>query len=443
MLRTIILFNLCMATCFTIAIADDDEWILTFNSTNVNKLEMGSSTEIAFSAHTNTSLNNKHLQLQVISSDEDVAYTSRQFFDLSQNRNTWTFSFNLTSEFLGYTKLYLRVVELENNTIVSVKNSSDAHMNIEVVRKPQLIDKIFVICVAGLMSIIFINLGCALDVEQLKQCVRKPIAPAASFFAQFLVLPILSFFYAKLVFPNSVPMQLGLFFTGISPGGGASSVWALLLGGNINLSIVLTTAGTLECFIMIPFWVLFLGQHIFTMGEMPVPYSRIGSSIVALIIPLCIGYSIQKFLPRVSRIMIRVLMPLSSCLIIFIIVFATVTNLYLFKIFSWKIILAGALVPWTGYLIGLLTSLSARLSCPDIISMTIESGIQNTGIAIFMLKFCLGQPAADLTTVIPVAVALMTPIPLLIGFIVKKYFGKKHGIVENQDPASESMLKKK
>lgn len=88
---------------------------------------------------------------------------------------------------------------------------------------------------------------------------------------------------------------------------------------------------------MIPFWILFLGKHIFTMGEMPVPYSRISSSIIALIIPLCIGYSIQKFLPRVSRIMIRVLKPLSSCLIIFIIIFATVTNLYLFKIFSWEV----------------------------------------------------------------------------------------------------------
>lgn len=43
-------------------------------------------------------------------------------------------------------------------------------------------------------------------------------------------------------------MQLGLFFTGICPGGGASSVWAILLGGNINLSIVLTTVGTLESF---------------------------------------------------------------------------------------------------------------------------------------------------------------------------------------------------
>jgi len=88
---------------------------------------------------------------------------------------------------------------------------------------------------------------------------------------------------------------------------------------------------------MIPFWIVFLGKQIFNVGEMPIPYSRIGSSIVALIIPLCIGYCIQKFLPRASKIMVRVLKPLSSCLIIFIIVFAIVTNLYLFKIFSWKV----------------------------------------------------------------------------------------------------------
>lgn len=108
-------------------------------------------------------------------------------------------------------------------------------------------------------------------------------------------------------------------------------------------------------------------------------------------------------------------------------------------------------------------SVFVRLSNPDIISMTIESGIQNTGIAIFMLKFCLGQPAADITTgntnlflryflykylnqiivflVVPVAVALMTPIPLLIGFIIKKCYRKKDEIIANQDPATESMLK--
>lgn len=37
----------------------------------------------------------------------------------------------------------------------------------------------------------------------------------------------------------------------------------------------------------------------------------------------------------------------------------------------------------------------------------------------------------------------MTPIPLLMAFLIKKCFGKNEGIVANPDPAAESMLKNK
>lgn len=56
----------------------------------------------------------------------------------------------------------------------------------------------------------------------------------------------------------------------------------------------------------------------------------------------------------------------------------------------------------------------------DCIAISIEAGIQNTGIAIFILRFALGQPQADLTTVIPVSVAIMTPFPLLFYYLYLK-----------------------
>jgi len=114
-----------MATCFTTAIAAND-WIFTFNNTD-GELEMGSNTKIVFYAQTNATWQNENLQLQVISSDEDVAYPSRHFFDLPRNNsmpsNLWENSFNLTSEFLGYTKLYFQVVkigEFEYNMLILV-----------------------------------------------------------------------------------------------------------------------------------------------------------------------------------------------------------------------------------------------------------------------------------------------------------------------------------
>lgn len=56
----------------------------------------------------------------------------------------------------------------------------------------------------------------------------------------------------------------------------------------------------------------------------------------------------------------------------------------------------------------------------DRLAIAIEAGVQNTGIAIFVLRFALGQPQADLTTVIPVAVAIMTPFPLLMYYMYLK-----------------------
>lgn len=51
-----------------------------------------------------------------------------------------------------------------------------------------------------------------------------------------------------LLFPNSPEMQLGLFFTGASPAGGASNTWTVILGGNLDLSITMSTTSTLSAF---------------------------------------------------------------------------------------------------------------------------------------------------------------------------------------------------
>lgn len=43
-------------------------------------------------------------------------------------------------------------------------------------------------------------------------------------------------------------MQLGLFFTGCSPAGGASNMWTVILGGNLDLSVTMSTTSTLAAF---------------------------------------------------------------------------------------------------------------------------------------------------------------------------------------------------
>lgn len=91
---------------------------------------------------------------------------------------------------------------------------------------------------------------------------------------------------------------------------------------------------------MTPVWIFTLGKVIFEDAQLEVPYARIAESVFGLIVPLVIGFLIQRYFPRVGRFLVRILKPVSSLLIIFIVVFAIVTNLYLFKLFTWEVRLA-------------------------------------------------------------------------------------------------------
>ena len=108
-------------------------------------------------------------------------------------------------------------------------------------------------------------------------------------------------------------------------------------------------------------------------------------------------------------------------------------------------------LPWIAYVVGWCIATLFKQKHEDRVAIAIEAGIQNTGIAIYILRTTLDQPQADLTTVvseifankcfdtadlllissynynlvefllqIPVSVALMTPIPLLFYFIYLK-----------------------
>ncbi|XP_011877319.1 PREDICTED: ileal sodium/bile acid cotransporter [Vollenhovia emeryi] len=376
-----------------------------------------------------------------ISADQSIA-TLKMHEDVWTNQTSRSGFINVTGVFLGRTKLTFIVEGIETNEKRYSRREEDAALII-VIREERTIDTVFTISVAILVSILYINFGCALDWDVCRATLRRPIGPAIGFLCQFLIMPLLSFLIGYLLFPDRPELQIGMFFTGISPSGGASNMWTLLLDGNLNLSIAMTTLCTIAAFGMMPFWVFTLGRYIFAQGEIAVPYSHIASFVIGLIIPLAIGFFIQKKLPRVSKILVRVMKPCSVVLIIFIIIFAITTNLYMFKLFSWKIIFAGMCLPWLGFTFGFIVAKVCKQPRADVRAIAIETGIQNTGVAIFLLRFTLKSPADDLTTVVPVSAAMMTPVPLTVLFIIKLIYQyrqrRKAEVTLDQVPSLEKL----
>lgn len=116
-------------------------------------------------------------------------------------------------------------------------------------------------------------------------------------------------------------------------------------------------------------------------------------------------------------------------MIIFIVVFGTYANLYMFRVMTWEMFLATAINVWSGMFIGLALSRSFKKPLEDMIAIAIETGVQNTGVSIVVLILSLPQPDADLASAVPVAASLMTPIPLTIAYFVlklRRFYTKRH-----------------
>ncbi|KAK6022437.1 sodium bile acid symporter family protein, partial [Ostertagia ostertagi] len=214
---------------------------------------------------------------------------------------------------LGKTGLRLRLVRAENWSDIDdswkvPEKLDDNPRNLLDVWVRRSMDSerwthIFVASVVVLITFANILMGCELDMSAVYETIRRPVAPAIGFAAQFVIMPLLAYGIAKTVFVSRglFSLALGLFITGCSPGGGASNFWTLLLDGNVNLSVTMTFVSTLASLAMMPFWISILGKEFLqgfsTEAKIQIPYAKITRSLVALVVPLLIGIAIKKWRP--------------------------------------------------------------------------------------------------------------------------------------------------
>ena len=97
----------------------------------------------------------------------------------------------------------------------SNKVLTESVLNVSIVRKKTIQSKVFSYSVAILVSLAYINMGCAMDLEVVRETIKKPIGPLIGFLCQYLMMPLLSYALGFIFGTKSVAMRLGLFVTGI------------------------------------------------------------------------------------------------------------------------------------------------------------------------------------------------------------------------------------
>ncbi len=153
------------------------------------------------------------------------------------------------------------------------------------------------ILIVPLIQIIMFGMGTTLSIKDFKRVATMPLPVFIGIFLQFLIMPLTGLLLATLGgFEPEV--AAGIILIGSCPGGVASNLMAYLGGGNVALSVTMTSCSTLMSPLMTPFLMKTLAGRLVPIDFFAMMFSILNMIIVPVIAGLIanrILYSKNKF----------------------------------------------------------------------------------------------------------------------------------------------------
>ena len=227
-----------------------------------------------------------------------------------------------------------------------------------------------------LLMIVMFGMGLTLKLEDFKLVFTRPKDMLIGCVAQFTIMPLLAFLLGK-VFGLEAGLLAGVVLVGTCPGGTSSNVMTYLSKGDVALSVGMTSVNTLLAPLLTPAITYLLLRTTVSVDIV----SMFISIVQVVVIPIALGFIVNKLFGAVTQKLAKVL-PLVSVIAICLIVAAVVSHN------AEKILTTGAIVfvvvilhNLLGYACGLGLGRLLRISVPKCKALSVEIGMQNSGLA--------------------------------------------------------------
>lgn len=256
---------------------------------------------------------------------------------------------------------------------------------------------------AGGMHIInlvlaFVMFGVALGIQpsMFKEVLKKPKSVIVGLVSQLIALPALTFLLIVAFNQYITPMvAMGMILVAACPGGNISNFMSQLSKANTELSVTLTAITTLVSPIFTPanfaiwggLYVNFVNPEAGSaLRELHIDiYQMFETVFILLGVPLVVGILVSHYLPKVAEKLKKPMQYFSIIFFIMMVVLAFGNNVDLFlKYIGFIFILVlihNGLALSTGF--GMATIF--KLPFADRRTLTIETGIQNSGLGLVLL----------------------------------------------------------
>ncbi len=244
------------------------------------------------------------------------------------------------------------------------------------------------------LAIIMVGVALGVRLKRFRNIIKSPKPLIIGLISQIILLPAFTFLLT-IILPIPQSVGLGMLLVASCPGGNISNFMSSYARGNVELSVSMTMFSTLGASIFTPLnfmiWGnLFLKYSAQKMHE-TIPFIHIDfwqmfqTIVIILVLPIIIGLLITRFWPKQALKSAKHVKNISAFIFLGLVIYLIYKNVqYLFNVLEiifLIVLIHNLLAIAIGYTFARINKLSRR----DRRTIAIETGIQNSGLALVLI----------------------------------------------------------
>ena len=265
------------------------------------------------------------------------------------------------------------------------------------------------------LAFIMFSVGLELAIADFKRVAVQPKDFAIGAISQMVLLPLVAFLLLS-VFSMEPALAVGVMIIAACPGGVTSNLMTYLARGDTALSVSLTAIISLLAVVTLPLIVGFSITHFMSAAEAPdlsIGKTVPGASAITTV-PVIIGMAVNRFAPTFARNFERPARIIASVLFVVIIagaIYAERANVVDYFKQAGPVTLSLNLIMMV---LALLIAKMSRLGEAQQTAITLECGLQNGTLAIFVAATLIGSQ----TMTVPGAIYSLLMFPTAIVYLI-------------------------
>ncbi len=250
------------------------------------------------------------------------------------------------------------------------------------------------------IAIIMVGLGLSLTPADFKRIIQYPKAMIIGLVTQMVILPLICLLIAQ-YFELSPVLAVGLMLLAAAPGGPSANLYSHMAGGDVALNVSLTALNSILSIFSIA-WIVNFSLAYFMKAEayIPMQFQKVLEVCAMIITPICVGMWVRYRFPDFALRMDRPVKLVSGLFLALLIILAGLKEIDHLMEDIQTVGAAALSFNLACLLVGYFLPRLFKLSPKQAVAISMEVGIHNGSLAIYIALSILNQSEMTIPAVV-------------------------------------------